>query len=242
MNEQLHYESKLSNDPSQNELYGLSRFPQYDSIPTVVGVLGAGDQGEVFHVLFNGKEYALKVFNPYLLGDPPMCPYDLPLHDIYRYSAPFALECAALAHLQKQNLDGNIAVKCYGWIRIKHETWNKRMPRSCRRLCSPFGSDRWAIVKDVVKTDIDAPSEQMRQALQECVRGIADAGIIDMDVRPENFMGNPPAALDFGSCITKSHFRYRRERNIKFREQNLGLIAEWTVKNGKFSYSPPPLQ
>ncbi|KAL8796092.1 MAG: hypothetical protein Q9182_007426 [Xanthomendoza sp. 2 TL-2023] len=175
-------------------------------------------QANVFEVLIGGKPYALKAFKYYddeedLFG---LDDYELDkasrIHFDY-YLDPFFNECRAYGKLIENNLNGEVAVHCHGYLMLTADYEDK--------LDDLFGELDWdrpdeeyekpvskrsplrTIVKDLIVEDNIWKPYVVRKMLRD-LKKIRELEIYVMDIKPENYKGSK--LVDFSIAMTLPHF------------------------------------
>ncbi|KAL9016606.1 MAG: hypothetical protein Q9185_006049 [Variospora sp. 1 TL-2023] len=177
-------------------------------------------QGHVFQVDIARKTYALKIFNFYddesdvedLVG-PDLDAIGLDL--LHAHSDPFYNECRAFGKLIESNLNGRVAVRCYGYTTIPAEL--------VHQIGYRFQVDDWikdaedhqyyqlplhrqvfrATVKDLIPDDVQLTHMRVKRMRRDLLR-IREQGVYPMDIKASNYRG--ALLVDLSSARTEPHF------------------------------------
>lgn len=191
-------------------------------------IIGRGEQGVVFSAEIEGQIYALKVFRE-------LCPYgpeSMSKRDQMTWLWPFANECRAFARLHQSGLNGVIAVKCHGWMKLTDDQLQR-----VRRLAKDVSLSPWSIVKDLINENTGL--EDIPFILQSIDR-LHKERILIADTRPDNFKGK--YWIDLGSAQTYPHpFWNKFEEDAFYRSAKYAVTHNWHFENGSFKYVLPLL-
>lgn len=128
------------------------------------------------------------------------------------HSDPFSCECRAYGRLIEKNVNGKVAVRCYGYLMLPADREDELRER--------FGVTSWdrpheeylepvskreplrAIVKDLVTEDVPPTVKTAKKMLSD-LRKVRKSGIYVMDIRPRNYKGG--RLIDFSAAITTPH-------------------------------------
>lgn len=167
------------------------------------------------------------------------------LSTILEHSDPFYNECRAFGRFEQSNVNGKVAVHCYGHLSFSadHEKaidkhfdtcgmWERylaeeRLPPSERRPLR-------AIVKDLVREEKPLTHMMVKKMLRD-LKKIRKLGVYPMDIRAPNYKAG--ILLDLSTAYTEPHFifelrpsfdtAYRKARDlVRFDD----MIAEAGVK------------
>ncbi|KAI1418993.1 kinetochore Sim4 complex subunit FTA2-domain-containing protein [Xylaria sp. FL1777] len=181
-----------------------------------------GNEGYVFQVAIESKEYALKVFK---FSHPRLDRYyrDLslkqtfPLQEAIWYTDPFYAECRAYGRIQ-EGLESRLvteqtAVKCYGYLLLNKQDahWLKKEGIDLdhelldHELREALGGDTRvrAIVKQLEKSPVGVHAGNIRRAWRSVCLLNNSLKIYNMDIKADNFIGY--RLVDFGSSWTEPH-------------------------------------
>lgn len=131
------------------------------------------------------------------------------------HSDPFFNECRAYGRLQESYLNGEIAVRAYGYTTIA--------AKEIHQLGKEFQVDDWkedaevhkyldlpperylfrAIVKDFIRDDIQWTHKIIKRMKRDLLR-IREQGIYPIDIRSRNYKGG--LLVDFGLAMTTPHY------------------------------------
>ncbi len=138
---------------------------------------------------------------------------DIPEETIIYHSDPFYAECRAFGRITSQGLNGKVAVRCHGYMRLSSE-WEEKLSKQ-------FGISDWkrpdeeydqieskresfrAIVKSVI--DDETPfTESMVPKMRDSLWKLRKLNIYARDIRESNYRRGQ--LLDFSVSWTKPHF------------------------------------
>ena len=192
----------------------LHRFVDHDKPIHYLKVLEAGDEGIVYHVTIEGREYALKLVSYYSIlafQEPPLIAYDC--DSFYHGNGSssilssiqsskfthllFANECRAFARLQSIGENGTWAVKCHGWMKL-----SDAQQRPIAKRYGIIEQGRWAIIKDYLPNPVQLSDCQEIARKKDIFRR---ALICVGDVQPRNFRGS--FLVDLGTCKTYPYIK-----------------------------------
>ncbi|KAI1123486.1 kinetochore Sim4 complex subunit FTA2-domain-containing protein [Nemania abortiva] len=164
----------------------------------------------VFRVRIERKQYALKVFNFFSIGELwPFVPGgDHLLNDeLVRYHMdPFYAECRAFGLLLEKKKDDALAVRCHGYTylprAVEAEIQRKFGPDDWNRQSDDKGHPLRAIVKDYISSKSVCGRKRL-PAMRSNVKQLNDMGIFNMDIREDNYCGG--RLFDFSIAITAPH-------------------------------------
>ncbi|KAI4101710.1 MAG: hypothetical protein LQ339_004944 [Xanthoria mediterranea] len=193
-------------------------------------------QAFVFEVLIGGKSYALKAFKYYddaedLFGLAYHERDEAPVDHLDYYCDPFYNECRAYGKLVENHLNGEVAVRCHGYLMLSAEyddQLDDRFPeleldwdRPSEEYEKPVASRSplRAIVKDLVLEDNIWKPYVARKMLGD-LRKMRQLGIYPMDIKPKNYTGGK--LVDFSVAITLPNFIF----NVKPAFQIQGYMNE----------------
>ncbi|MCJ1396296.1 hypothetical protein MMC18_009185 [Xylographa bjoerkii] len=194
----------------------LNVFEHHKEAVQFVELLSAetpGEDGHVFEVVIRSKRYALKMFNFY---EPPDDLDDLDQLGLSREAYiseldPFYAECRAYGCIEKNQLNGQVAVQCHGYMAVSAE-------RETELMALPFDIDEWnrpaeeyelpeakrqpfrAIVKKLVRSRKRlCRVAQMRDDLL----ALHKIGVYVRDIREDNYVLGK--LVDFSLAWTAPH-------------------------------------
>ena len=128
---------------------------------------------------------------------------------------PFNNECRAFGKIIESNLNGKIAVRCYGYLAVSAEreeeleenfkikAWdrpNEERPKSASQR-QPFR----AIVKDLILENVSFTSKQVVKILRD-LKKLRRLGVYPMDVQARNYVGG--LLVDMSAAMTKPHYLF----------------------------------
>ncbi|KAL8745420.1 MAG: hypothetical protein Q9190_002446 [Brigantiaea leucoxantha] len=184
-------------------------------------------QAYVFEVSIASKPYALKVFKFYDDAEDDFClgPWDrdkVSLDLLHAHMDPFYNECRAYGRLIEKGLNGDVAVRCHGYITLPPERETELVQRfGVSELDRPWHvGERQvlrAIVKDLVREDVPLTHKVVKKMFSDLKRMRAE-GVYNMDVRARNYKGG--MLLDLSIAITTPHYLFE-------------INAHWRVTNYK---------
>lgn len=138
---------------------------------------------------------------------------EAPLDHLDYYCDPFYNECRAYGKLIEKDLNGQVAVRCHGYLMLSAEYENELddrfdyldWDRPSEEYEKPVSSrsPRRAIVKDLVLEENIWKPYIARRMLRD-LRKMRELGIYAMDIKPENYTGNK--LVDFSVAMTLPHF------------------------------------
>jgi len=134
---------------------------------------------------------------------------------IHGHMDPFFNECRAYGRLIEKNVNGKVAVHCYGYLMIPANredelrnrfgvtTWNRpheeySKPASERQ---PFR----AIVKDLVTEDVPLTAKTAKKMLRD-LRRMRRFEVYNMDIQARNYKGG--RLVDFSVAMTTPHYLF----------------------------------
>lgn len=206
-------------DHSSQELR-LKQFNPEAKDVQIKKVVGRGQQGVVFSVQIEGQVYAVKVFQkPCREG-----PESLSRQDRLTYLWPFANECRAFARLHQSSLNGIVAVKCHGWMRLSDEQLQR-----AQYLSKDDNLCRWSIVKDLIVADTVVED---RPSILHNIDRLYEERILVQDPRPDNFKGK--YLVDLGSTRTYPHVFWNKYEEDAFYKGAKRVISRWRFEDGRF--------
>ncbi|KKZ62761.1 hypothetical protein EMCG_02871 [[Emmonsia] crescens] len=189
----LYLSTKLMDDPdgAKEKKTRLRQFVHHDKeIRNAKRISENSEQGVVFRIEIEGREYCLKVFKRWkFLSLLKIRERTQMLH------SPFAYECRAFARLIDVGQNGTWAVKCHGWMRLSEDQFDALKPVVTRQQIATC--DRWAIVKDYIHNPFhvdDIPEICKKLPIPKY------ALIAPMDFHPHNFRES--FFVDLGSTRT----------------------------------------
>ncbi|KAL8937606.1 MAG: hypothetical protein Q9216_004346 [Gyalolechia sp. 2 TL-2023] len=206
----------------------LHQFADFDADIEFVQLLTdpeSDTSAHVFEVIIAARSYALKIFKHYDKEEDDQTLWGsqrdkAPLDELEYYFDPFYNECRAYGQLVEANLNGEVAVRCHGYmilpIPFKHQLKKK------------FGVNGWdqptdlplrAIVKDFAPEDTTWTPAVARKMLKDLKR-MRKANVYAMDVKPENYKKG--LLVDFSIALTKPHFVF----DVKPEHQVRGYMKE----------------
>jgi hypothetical protein len=144
---------------------------------------------------------------------------------------PFFDECRAYGRLIEKNVNGNVAVRCYGYLMLPADkedelrerfgvtSWD-RPDEEYSELVSKRESLR-TIVKDLVAEDVPLTARTAEKMLLDLEK-MLELGIYNMDIKARNYKGGH--LIDFSDAITTPHYwvdtmspwRYERKDLLNF--------------------------
>ncbi|KAG8533637.1 uncharacterized protein KY384_001378 [Bacidia gigantensis] len=181
---------------------------------------GTGGHAHVFEVSIGGRTYALKVFKFYDASvdvgnmterEQRVIPKSL----VQAHMDPFYNECRAYGKLIEANLNGNVAVRCHGYLTLS--------ARIEQRLDEQFGHLDWdrpdqdtnkplskrqplnAVVKDLIRDDISFAAKHVAKMLRD-LKKIRRLGVYQCDMAARNYRAG--LLVDFSSAITEPHYLF----------------------------------
>ncbi|KAI5920913.1 kinetochore Sim4 complex subunit FTA2-domain-containing protein [Camillea tinctor] len=180
------------------------------------------NEGFVFQVEIDSKEYALKVFK---FSHPRSNRYyrqtrlekEIPLSQAIFYTDPFYAECRAYGRIQEgidsRKVREHTAVKCHGYLYLTGEDERSLRRRGLdfeyqlmdRDLRKALGGDTRvrAIVKQLEKDTRRVDARNIRRAWRSVCLLNESLKIYNMDIRADNFISY--RLVDFGSSWTEPH-------------------------------------
>ena len=136
----------------------------------------------------------------------------------------FANECRAFARLWGKGKNGTLAVGCHGWTKLAPEQLH-----SIRRIINTDEVTPWAIIKDLVTTDLSP--EHIPSIIKNF--DIAYDGLMVLnDVRPENYKGT--LLLDLGASRIWPHPFWSPREFAANREWMTRVVQHWKFVDGHF--------
>ncbi|GAP87996.1 hypothetical protein SAMD00023353_3200350 [Rosellinia necatrix] len=181
-----------------------------------------GNEGFVFQVVIESKEYALKVFK---FSHPRLNRFyrdlnlkkPLPLREAMWYTDPFYAECRAYGRIQEgfdsRLVTEQIAIKCYGYLLLDDNNvrWLEKEGIDLdhqlldHELRKALGGDTRvrAIVKQFEKNPARIHAGNIRRAWRSVYLLNNSLKIHNMDIKADNFIGHK--LVDFGSSWTEPH-------------------------------------
>lgn len=165
---------------------------------------------------------------------------------------PFYSECRAFGRINDKNLNGKIAVRCYGHLTIpaakeeelqqayKIDTWD-RPDEDCAKSVDkrlPFR----AIVKELLSRDTPLTDKLMRKILRDLKR-LRRLGVYPMDVQERNYKDG--LLVDLGVAITTPHFLFdiKPKWQVRFFKRDDLIRYDHMAKNAGVSrYGPRALR
>jgi hypothetical protein len=128
---------------------------------------------------------------------------------------PFFNECRAYGRLIEHNANGEVAVRCYGYLMIPASreddlrecfgvtAWNRPREEYTKPVSrrQPFR----AIAKDLVTEDVPLTAKIAKMMLRD-LRTIREFKIYKMKIRASNYKGGH--LVDFGSAMTTPHILF----------------------------------
>ena len=134
---------------------------------------------------------------------------------IHCHMDPFFNECRAYGKLIDKNLNGKVAVRCYGYLMIPANredelrkrfgvaAWNRPQDEYSKPLSrrQPFR----AIVKDLITEDVPLTAKTARKMLRD-LRKIRSFKVYNMDIVARNYKGG--LLVDFSVAITRPHYLF----------------------------------
>ncbi|KAL9033240.1 MAG: hypothetical protein Q9180_006050 [Flavoplaca navasiana] len=203
----------------------------------------------VFEVSIGGKPYALKAFKYYDREEDELALDDsereflsqsidgyIALDHLDHYFDPFYNECRAYGKLIEKNLNGQVAVRCYGYMMLSAELedtlGNQFEMNDWNRLSEEYDqppSKRQplrAIIKDLVLEDTDWTPRVARRMLSH-LKTMRKHGVYVMDIKPENYKGG--MLVDFSIALTEPHvvFQLKPDFQIQsYKNRDLGAFDQ----------------
>ena len=140
---------------------------------------------------------------------------DIPLNILHDHRDPFFNECRAYGRLIEKNLNGKVAVHCYGYATIpaeREEELSRRFQvndwdrpgddyQKALRRRQPFR----AIIKELVTEDVPLTQIVAQKMLRDLKR-MRKIGIYPMDVEARNYKGG--LLVDFSVAMTRPHYLF----------------------------------
>ena len=140
---------------------------------------------------------------------------EAPIDLIHAHMDPFYNECRAFGRIIEANLNGKIAVHCFGYITIPAEkeeelrqrfnvgAWGWPVEDSAKEgnQREPFR----AIVKELIRHDTPFTEKLFKKILRDLKR-MRRLGVYPMDVEARNYKGG--LLLDMGVAMTNPHFLF----------------------------------
>jgi len=149
----------------------------------------------------------------------------VPTSVICAHMDPFYNECRAYGRLVEKELNGTIAVRCYGYLTLPatiedelHEKFDvvnwDRPDEEYERPTSERQPLR-AIVKELVREDLTFTAKYLNKMLRH-LKHLRRVGIYPGDVRARNYRAG--LLIDFSCAMTKPHdlFQTRPEWNVSY--------------------------
>ncbi|KAL8836998.1 MAG: hypothetical protein Q9176_005999 [Flavoplaca citrina] len=200
----------------------------------------------VFEVSIGGNAYALKAFKYYDREEDELALDEsereflsrstdsyTPLNHLDHYFDPFYNECRAYGRLIEKNLNGQVAVRCHGYMMLSAEyedtLEDQFVMNGWNRLAEEYDeppSKRQplrAIVKDLVLEDTVWKPRVMLSHLKR----MRKHGVFVMDIKPENYKGG--MLVDFSIALTEPHvvFQLKPDFHIEsYKNRDLGAFDE----------------
>ena len=161
---------------------------------------------------------------------------------IHGHRDPFFAECRAYGRLIENNLNGKIAVRCYGHLTVSAELEEE--------LAHKFQAYEWdrpdsdyekgprrrqpfrAIIKDLVTEDVPLTEKVVTKMLRDLKR-MRRIGIYPMDIEARNYKGG--LLIDFSVAITRPHYLFMVKPNWRievYKHQDLTLWQEMVESAG----------
>ena len=138
---------------------------------------------------------------------------------------PFYNECRAYGRLVEKGLNGDVAVRCHGYVTLAPEREVELEQRfGISRLDRPWHVDERqvlrAIVKDLVREDAPLTHKIVKKMLRDLKRMRAE-GVYNMDIRARNYKDG--MLVDLSIAITTPHYLFEtkpswRVRNYKWQD------------------------
>ncbi|KAL9630621.1 MAG: hypothetical protein Q9204_004627 [Flavoplaca sp. TL-2023a] len=208
-----------------------------------------GGDSYVFEVSIGGNPYALKAFKYYDKEEDELALDEFerkflshseggytPLDHLDHYFDPFYNECRAYGRLIAENLNGQVAVRCHGYMMLsaEHEDTldNQFEMNGWNRLAEEYDeppSKRQplrAIIKDLVLEDtVWKPRVAVRMLSH--LKTMRKHGVYVMDIKPSNYKGGK--LVDFSIALTEPHvvFQLKPDFQIEsYKNRDLGAFDE----------------
>ncbi|CAF9911164.1 hypothetical protein IMSHALPRED_009952 [Imshaugia aleurites] len=174
----------------------------------------------VVEATIGSTSYAIKLFKFYdfttqraslARHENDLVPDDL----LQAHSDPFYNECRAYGRLKEHNLDGKVAVRCYGYLTFPAEIeahlkrdfqvqdWN----RTGKEYKKPVSERRpiQAIVKDLILEDAPLTGKAADKILRD-LKKMRSVGVYPLDIRPRNYKAG--LLVDMSIARTTPHFLF----------------------------------
>lgn len=128
---------------------------------------------------------------------------------------PFYCECRAYGRLIEANMNGKVAVRCYGYLDVPAEVEEElrrgfdvdNWQRPVEEYSTPVSKRKpiRAMVKDLITEDVSFTPKIAKKMLKDLKR-IRKLGIYTMDIVARNYMGG--LLVDFGIAMTEPHYLF----------------------------------
>ena len=159
---------------------------------------------------------------------------------------PFYRECRAYGRLIDAEVNGEIAVRCHGYLTIpaamedelakkfQITTWD----RSDDEYDKPVSKREplRAIVKDLIDSDVEFVKNDVYKILRH-LKHLHRLGIYPMDVTSRNYRAG--SLVDFSAAMTEPHylFQTRSKSQVVLYKQNDFILFDRMVKNSGIQIS-----
>ena len=158
----------------------------------------------------------------------------IPIEITREHMDPFFSECRAYGRLNEEGLNGEVAVRCYGFVTIpaEHEDemkqnfdvheWNR--PRSEYKKVPHRRQPLRAIVKDLVTEDVPLTKLVADKILKD-LKTMHKVGVYTMDVQKRNYKNG--LLLDFSVSITTPHYLFVIKPRWRVRVYKRADLVSW---------------
>ena len=143
----------------------------------------------------------------------------IPIKTIRFHTDPFYNECRAYGRLIECDLNGEVAVRCYGHIAIlatreeelarRFEVYAWDRPEDDSKLSVSRRQPFRAIVKDLIEDKCPLNEKRLIRMRKDLLK-MHKLGVYPQDVRERNYGGG--LLLDFSIAITKPHWVFETKR------------------------------
>ena len=171
---------------------------------------------------------------------------------IHAHMDPFYNECRAFGRIIEKNLNGKIAVRCYGHLTVparkeeelkqayKIDAWD-RSDEDCEKSVNQRRPFR-AIIKELISRDTPLTEKLMQKILRD-LRRLQRLGVYPMDVQERNYKDG--LLVDLGAAITTPHllFDIKPKWQVRFfKRDDLVRFDHMAKSVGVSQYGPRALR
>ena len=165
---------------------------------------------------------------------------------LHAHMDPFYKECRAYGRLIDAEVNGEIAVRCHGYLTIpaivedelrkkfQVDMWN----RSDDEYDKPVSKREplRAIVKDLISNDVEFVEKDVYRMLKH-LKHLQRLGVYPMDVRSRNYRAG--LLVDFSAAITEPHYLFKTRsapQISKYKREDL-LLFDRMIKDSGIEFS-----